>query len=160
MLGICIKNPEKTPPVLLKEIVLWPDDIVKEHVTPSGYQYFIKRGESLLHLPAPVYTPGETYYLKEPYRVTDDKLTYPTTGDTTGFSNRATMPQRAARRWVKIISVNLRFAPNVLHKTSKGMREMNYQDTQQFERATMLQLPIQPLLVLCGVSACLLFLNH
>ena len=44
--------------------------------------------------------------------------------------------------------------------TSKGMREMNYQDTQQFERATMLRLPIQPLLVLCGVSACLLFLNY
>jgi hypothetical protein len=42
---------------------------------------------------------------------------------------------------------------NVLHKTSKGMREMNYQDTQQFERATMLKLPIQPLLVLCGVTA-------
>ena len=41
---------------------------------------------------------------------------------------------------------------NGLHKTSKGMREMNYQDTQQFERATMLKLPIQPLLVLCGVS--------
>ena len=41
---------------------------------------------------------------------------------------------------------------NVLHKTSKGMRDMNYQDTIQFERATMLQLPIQPLLVLCGVS--------
>ena len=41
---------------------------------------------------------------------------------------------------------------NVLHKTSKGMREMNYQDTQRFERAKMLQLPIQPLLVLCGVS--------
>ena len=40
---------------------------------------------------------------------------------------------------------------NVLHKTSKGMREMNYQDTTQFERATMLKLPIQPLLVLCGV---------
>ena len=46
---------------------------------------------------------------------------------------------------------------NVLHKTSKGMREMNYQNTQQFERATMLQLPIQPLLVLCGVSASYLF---
>ena len=41
---------------------------------------------------------------------------------------------------------------NVLHKTSKGMRDMNYQDTQRFERAKMLQLPIQPLLVLCGVS--------
>lgn len=40
---------------------------------------------------------------------------------------------------------------NVLHKTSKGMREMSYQDTQQFERGKMLQLPIQPLLVLCGV---------
>ena len=40
----------------------------------------------------------------------------------------------------------------MLHKTSKGMLEMNYQDTIQFERATMLQLPIQPLLVLCGVS--------
>ena len=46
----------------------------------------------------------------------------------------------------------LKMAYNVLHKTSKGMREMNYQDTIQFERATMLQLPIQPLLVLCGVS--------
>ena len=43
-------------------------------------------------------------------------------------------------------------AGNVLHKTSKGMREMNYQYKQQFERATMLKLPIQPLLVLCGVS--------
>ena len=42
---------------------------------------------------------------------------------------------------------------NVLHKTSKGMRDMNYQDTQQFERATMPKLPIQPLLVLCGVTA-------
>ena len=30
---------------------------------------------------------------------------------------------------------------------------MNYQYTQQFERATMLKLPIQPLLVLCGVTA-------
>jgi len=42
---------------------------------------------------------------------------------------------------------------NILHKTSKGMREMNYQDTTQSERATMLKLPIQPLLVLCGVTA-------
>ena len=42
---------------------------------------------------------------------------------------------------------------NVLHKTSKGIREMNYQDTTHFERATMLKLPIQPLLVLCGVMA-------
>ncbi len=41
---------------------------------------------------------------------------------------------------------------NGLHKTSKGVREMNYQDTTRFERATMLKLPIQPLLVLCGVS--------
>ena len=40
-----------------------------------------------------------------------------------------------------------------MHKTSKGIREMNYQDTQHFERATMLKLPIQPLLVLCGVTA-------
>ena len=30
---------------------------------------------------------------------------------------------------------------NVLHKTSKGMREMNYQNTTRFERATMLKLP-------------------
>ena len=36
---------------------------------------------------------------------------------------------------------------NVLHKTSKGMREINYQDTQQL-RATMQKLPIQPLLVI------------
>jgi hypothetical protein len=50
-------------------------------------------------------------------------------------------------------------APNVLHKTSKGMRDMNYQDTQQFERATMLKLPIQPLLVLCGVSSSLLLIK-
>lgn len=48
---------------------------------------------------------------------------------------------------------------NVLHKTSKGMREMNYQDIQQFERATMLKLPIQPLLVLCGVMGCRSFQN-
>lgn len=37
------------------------------------------------------------------------------------------------------------------------MREMNYQDTQHFERATMLKLPIQPLLVLCGVRRCSFF---
>ena len=48
----------------------------------------------------------------------------------------------------------LKMATNVLHKTSKGMREMSYQDTQQFDRATMLKLPIQPLLVLCGVRRC------
>ena len=41
---------------------------------------------------------------------------------------------------------------NVLHKTSKGMREINYQDTQQFEQADMLQLLIPPLLVLSCVS--------
>jgi len=44
-----------------------------------------------------------------------------------------------------------KIAHNGSHKTSKGMLEMNYQDTQQFERATMPKLPIQPLLVLCGV---------
>ena len=43
---------------------------------------------------------------------------------------------------------------NVLHKTSKGMREMNYQDTQKFERGTVPKLPIQPLLVLCCVRRC------
>jgi hypothetical protein len=32
---------------------------------------------------------------------------------------------------------------NVLHKTSKGMREMNYQYTQQFERDTMPKLPTE-----------------
>jgi predicted cupin superfamily sugar epimerase len=42
-------------------------------------------------------------------------------------------------------------AGNGLHKTSKGMREMNYQDTQQFERATMPNNPPKPLLVLCSV---------
>ena len=31
---------------------------------------------------------------------------------------------------------------------------MNYQNTQQFERDTMPKLPIQPLLVLCGVRRC------
>ena len=31
---------------------------------------------------------------------------------------------------------------NGLHKTSKGMREMNYQDTQQSERDTTLKLPM------------------
>mgnify|MGYP003606850638 CR=1 FL=1 len=50
--------------------------------------------------------------------------------------------------------------PNGLHKTSKGMREMTYQYTQQFERATMLQLQIQPLLVLCGVSGCPYLIIH
>ena len=30
---------------------------------------------------------------------------------------------------------------------------MNYQDTQQVERATMPKLPLKPLLVLCGVTA-------
>jgi len=33
------------------------------------------------------------------------------------------------------------------------MRDMKNQDTQQFERATMQKLPIQHLLVLCGVTA-------
>lgn len=46
---------------------------------------------------------------------------------------------------------------NVLHSTSKGLREMNYQNTQQFERATMLQIPMHHLLVLCGVTARFLF---
>ena len=32
---------------------------------------------------------------------------------------------------------------NGLHKTSKGMREMNYQDIQQIERATMPKLPTE-----------------
>ena len=31
------------------------------------------------------------------------------------------------------------------------MREMNYQDIQQFERAIMLNNLLKPLLVLCGV---------
>jgi hypothetical protein len=37
---------------------------------------------------------------------------------------------------------NVALNPNGLHKTSKGLREMNYQDTTQFERAMMLKLPI------------------
>ena len=51
---------------------------------------------------------------------------------------------------------------NGLHKTSKGMRAMNYQDIRHFERAKMLKLPIQPLLVLCGVTArfCSLLKNN
>ena len=53
-------------------------------------------------------------------------------------------------RWEGDMAVLL-IGYNVLHKTSKGMREMRCQDTQQFERATMLRLPIQPLLALCGV---------
>jgi len=40
------------------------------------------------------------------------------------------------KRWQKN-----NIAYNVLHKTSKGMREMNYQNTTRFERATMLKLP-------------------
>ena len=59
------------------------------------------------------------------------------------------------RNWWRYLCGLMGF--NDLHKTSKGMREMNYQDTQQFERATLLKLPIQPLLVLCGVSASYLF---
>ena len=47
---------------------------------------------------------------------------------------------------------------DVLHKTSKGMRAMSYQDTQQFKRATMPKLPLKPLLVLCGVSISVLLL--
>ena len=58
---------------------------------------------------------------------------------------------------VETVEVNFLITYNVLHKTSKGMRDMNYQDTIHFERATMLKLPIQPLLVLCGVSNCPLF---
>jgi len=45
---------------------------------------------------------------------------------------------------------------NVVHKTSKGMREISYQDTMNFERAEMLKLPLNLLLVLCGVIGCLL----
>ena len=45
-----------------------------------------------------------------------------------------------------------KIATNGLHKTSKGMLEINYQDTQQFERATMMNNLLKPLLVLCGVS--------
>lgn len=37
------------------------------------------------------------------------------------------------------------------------MRDMNYQDTKQIERATMLQIPMHHLLVLCGVTARFLF---
>ncbi len=40
---------------------------------------------------------------------------------------------------------------NVLHKTSKGMREMNYQNTTRFERATMLKLPTKAFI---GYSLC------
>lgn len=48
-------------------------------------------------------------------------------------------------------------ATNGLHKTSKGMRAMNYQDAQNFERDTMLKLTQSPLLVLCGVRRCSFF---
>jgi len=48
-------------------------------------------------------------------------------------------------------------AYNGLHKTSKGMRKMNYQDEQQFERAITLNIPLKALLVLCGVSRSLFF---
>ena len=34
---------------------------------------------------------------------------------------------------------------------------MNYQDTQNIERTTMLKMPMHPLLVLCGVTARFLF---
>jgi len=37
------------------------------------------------------------------------------------------------------------------------MREMNYQDTQQFERDIMLNNPLKPLLVLCSVRRCSFF---
>jgi hypothetical protein len=57
------------------------------------------------------------------------------------------------------VGVVLSMTANVLHKTSKGMRAMNYQDTKQFERATMPKLPIQPLLVLCGVNCSLLLIR-
>ena len=35
------------------------------------------------------------------------------------------------------MNVSYKMAHNVLHKTSKGMRDMNHQDTQQFERDKM-----------------------
>ena len=38
-----------------------------------------------------------------------------------------------------------KIADNVLHKTSKGMREMNYQITINLLRATPLQIPLKPL---------------
>lgn len=57
------------------------------------------------------------------------------------------------------ILVFLNMVANVWYKTSKGMREMNYQDTRHFERATTPKLPIQPLLVLCGVMGCRSFQN-
>jgi hypothetical protein len=44
-----------------------------------------------------------------------------------------------------------------LFMSSKGMREMNYQDTQQFERDIMLNNPLKPLLVLCSVRRCSFF---
>jgi hypothetical protein len=40
------------------------------------------------------------------------------------------------------------------------MRDINYQDTQQFEQAMMLKLPIQPLLVLCGVMPRFYFFDY
>lgn len=54
-------------------------------------------------------------------------------------------------------NIGIRVVHNVLHSTSKGLQEMNYQNTQQFERPTMLQIPMHPLLVLCGVTARFLF---
>jgi len=50
-----------------------------------------------------------------------------------------------------IRTMNGTLTHNGLHKTSKGMRDMNYQDTQQLERATMLNNLLKPLLVLCVV---------
>ena len=44
-------------------------------------------------------------------------------------------------------------ATNVEAMTSKGMREINYQEAQKFERATMQNNLLKPLLVLCGVSS-------
>ena len=64
-------------------------------------------------------------------------------------------PLRAANNSGRTRAVHIgvyKIVGNDLHKTSKGLREMNYQNTQQFERATMRNNLLKPLLVLCGVS--------
>jgi len=67
------------------------------------------------------------------------------------------MNELHAKHWLYTVLANRFNVYNVSHKTSKGMRDMNYQYTMNITRATMLNNLPKPLLVLCGVMARLLF---
>src|ERR1035437_6345321 len=105
MLGICIPDEAITAKSFIKPIRLLPGDIVKTIKSGDKTMYFIKRNGGLIHIPDPVYTIGEKYYLKAPYKIIDEEYVYPH-NDASGFKNKATMPEKAARKVVEITSVN------------------------------------------------------